>query len=281
MPFSGPLNNMYNPEEVSIPESFNDPLEENEPLSYKLKRESAMKSYGKTEDDFRKLIARYWGLASQVDLSVGTILNKLKELGLDTNTIVVFSSDHGDMMGAHRMVAKSVMYQEAVRIPLMIRIPSIKASPRIIENQVSQIDIVPTILDLMKGEKSSKLQGKSLLPLISGEKTEGDCIFIEWNSNKIDDNETIKKSKISSNEEIAMAEKSITRTVIAPDGWKLCLSDFDNSQLFDLNNDPFEKTNLFTQTEYRGKIIFLANKIYEWQKLTKDSVSLPDISILK
>ncbi|MCX6326840.1 MAG: sulfatase-like hydrolase/transferase [Bacteroidia bacterium] len=281
MPFSGPLNNMYNPEDVSIPESFNDPLEENEPLSYKLKRESAMKSYGKTEDDFRKLIARYWGLASQVDLSVGGILNKLKELGLDTNTIVIFTSDHGDMMGAHRMVAKSVMYQEAVRIPLMIKIPSIKASPRIIENQVSQIDIIPTILDLMNGERKSKLQGKSLLPLISGEITEEDYVFIEWNNDKIEDNVAIKKNKPGSEEEITRAQRSITRTAIAPDGWKLCLSDLDHSQLFDLNSDPYEKTNLFTQPEHRDKIVFLANKIYEWQKLTGDSVVIPVISTLK
>jgi len=281
MPFSGPLNNMYNPAEVTIPESFDDPLEENEPLNYKLKRENVLKSYGSTEDDFRKLTAKYWGLASQVDLSVGAILNKLKELGLDTNTIVIFTSDHGDMMGAHRLVAKSVMYQEAVRIPLMIKIPSLKTSPRIIENQVSQIDIIPTILDLMKKDKNSKLQGKSLLPLISGENTEEDYVFIEWNNNLDKEEGTSKKSKLASKEEITRAQKSNTRTVISPDGWKLCLSDLDNSQLFDLNNDPYEKTNLFTQPEYRDKIIFLSNKILEWQKSTGDNLTIPKMAILK
>ena len=142
-----------------------------------------------TEEDFRQLTARYWGLASQVDMSVGSILNKLKELGLDTNTIVIFTSDHGDMMGAHKLVAKSVMYQEATRIPLMIKVPFSKTSPRIIETPVSQIDIIPTILDLMTGEKNSKLEGKSLLPLISGEQTEENYVFIEWNNNPENDEE--------------------------------------------------------------------------------------------
>ena len=277
MPFSGPLNDMYNPEEVVLPESFNDPLEENEPLRYKRIREKVLKSYGNTEADFRKLIAKYWGLVSQVDLSVGEILNKLKELGLDNNTIVIFTSDHGDMMGAHRMVAKSVMYQEAVRIPLMIKIPFIKANPRIIENQVSQVDIIPTILDLLKGEKNSRLQGKSILPIILGDKKVEDYIYIEWNTKKINADGIIQKSKLDSDEEIAAAENSLTRTVIAPDGWKLCLTDHDHSQLFNLKNDPHEKTNLFTQPAYRDKIIFLADKIYEWQKLTNDTAILPVI----
>jgi len=281
MPFWGPLNGMYKPEEVILPESFDDPLEENEPLSYKLKKENIRKNYGETEDDFRKLTARYWGLASQVDLSIGAILDKLRDLGLDENTIVVFTSDHGDMMGAHRLVAKTVMYQEAIRIPLMIKIPSIDVKPGIIESQVSQIDILPTILDLMKGERNSKLQGKSLLPLISGEKTAEDYVFIEWNSNRNAEDGSLPKSKLAPAEEIARAEKSNTRTVISPDGWKLCLSELDNSQLFDLNTDPWEKTNLFTQPEFREKIVFLANKIYEWQKLTGDTVTLPVVSAIK
>lgn len=278
MPFTGPLNDMYNPDDVIIPESFNDPLEENEPLRYKVKREKVLKSYGTTEEDFRKLIARYWGLVSQVDLSVGGILKKLEDLGLDSNTIVVFTSDHGDMMGAHRMAEKGVMYQEAVRIPLIIKIPFIKASPGIIEEQVSQIDIIPTILDLMKADKNPHLQGKSLLPLVSGEEVEEDYIFIEWNTGDNENNASLNKAKLTKEEAEARAERSITRTVISPDGWKLCLSDLDNSQLFDLNSDPYEKANLFTRPEYRDKIVFLANKIYEWQKLTNDNIILPEIT---
>lgn len=280
MPFWGPLNKMYDSAEVNLPASFDDPLEENEPLNYRLKRESVLKQYGSTEADFRSLISRYWGLATQVDMSVGVILNKLKELGLDENTIVIYTSDHGDMMGAHRLVAKGVMYQEAVRIPLIMRIPHISTGPRIIENQVSQIDIIPTILDLMNGEAGTLLQGKSLLPLISGENTEEDFIFIEWNSNQGRDSESLPKSKLASVEDIARAEKSNTRTVISPDGWKLCLSELDNSQLFNLNDDPWEKTNLFTQPEYREKIAFLSSKIYEWQKRTGDRVLLPDLSAM-
>ncbi|HQG36662.1 MAG TPA: sulfatase-like hydrolase/transferase [Bacteroidales bacterium] len=282
MPFQGPLNDMYDPGEVVLPENFDDPLEDNEPLNYKLKAENVRKTYGTTESEFRQLIARYWGLVSQVDISVGKILNKLNELGLEDNTIVVFTSDHGDMMGAHRLVAKSVMYQEAIRVPLMIKIPAMKTKHRVIENPVSQIDVLPTILDLMNAEiDNKKLHGKSLLPLISGKKANWDYVFIEWNSNRDLDYSSLPKSRIAPVEEIFKAEKSNTRTVISPDGWKLCLSELDNSQLFNLNSDPWEKINIFTEPEFRGKIIFLANKIYEWQKLTGDTLKLPMVSTLK
>ena len=149
---------------------------------------------------------------------------------------------------------------------------------RLIENPVSQIDVLPTILDLMNAETDQKLHGKSLLPLITGEKTEWDYVFIEWNSIRNLDYSSIPKSKLATVEEIFKAEKSNTRTVISPDGWKLCLSELDNSQLFNLNTDPWEKTNLFTEPEFRDKIIFLADKIYEWQKLTGDTIKLPVLS---
>ncbi len=278
MPFWGPLNDLYDPGKVRLPESFDDPLEENEPLNYKLKKENVRETYGETESDFRALISRYWGLVSQVDISIGGILNKLNEIGLDENTIIVFTSDHGDMMGAHRLVAKSVMYQEAVRIPLMIKIPSMETKSRIIENPVSQIDVLPTILDLMNAKTNQKLQGKSLLPLITGEKTEWDYVFIEWNSRRDLDYSSLPTSKLAPVEEIFKAEISNTRTVISPDGWKLCLSELDKSQLFNLNTDPWEKTNLFTEPQFRDKIIFLANKIYEWQKSTADTIKLPVIN---
>jgi len=158
------------------------------------------------------------------------------------------------------MVEKGVMYQEAVKIPLMIKIPFIKTKPGIIENQVSQIDIIPTILDLMRSKKSSKFPGKSLLPLISGKKIPEDYIFIEWNTGQMNSRIVFRKYLFDPGEEVTTTDKGIIRTIIAPDGWKLCLSNYDHSQLFDLKNDPYETTNLFTDPKYRDKITSLANK---------------------
>jgi arylsulfatase A-like enzyme len=272
MPFTGPLDNMYNPEEVDLPKNYSDTLDESEPLRYRLKREGTMKKYGEKEADMRRLIAKYWGLVSQVDQSVGTILDKLKNLGLDENTIVVFTSDHGDMMGAHNMVEKQVMFEEAVRVPLLLKVPFLKDLQKTVTQRVSQIDIVPTLLDLMGGKIAGHLQGKSLLPVIRGEKTAGENVFIEWNPDPEFNVNQFKDSKLAQGNEILSAEGTATRTVISPDGWKLCLSNKDKNQLYDLNNDSLETTNLINDQKCREKIRELSQKIREWQVQTGDTV---------
>ena len=85
MPFFGPLDDEHDPKEVDLPANFRDPLEQNEPLRYRVKREHCQEKYGHEESDIRSLIARYWGLVSQVDLSVGAILRTLDDLGLAEN----------------------------------------------------------------------------------------------------------------------------------------------------------------------------------------------------
>ncbi len=251
MPFTGPLDDMYDPDEVDLPPNFNDPLEENEPEAYKEKMRKCARKYGKTERDFRDLIARYWGLNSQVDLSVGAILDTLEELGLSDNTIVVYTSDHGDMMGAHRLVEKGVMYEEAVRIPLLMRVPFMGRRQRVIEQPVSHIDLVPTLLELMgRAVNRANLPGQSLVPLVTGGKVVEDHVFIEWGT------------------------KPRVRTVVSPDGWKLCLSREDKCQLFNLREDPYEETNLYNSAKHEMVIARLTEKIRDWQKKTNDKVEV-------
>ena len=154
MPFYGPLDDVHDPNEVTLPKNYSDPLEENEPLRYRLLRERyRQQGYGghdlKTEAGWRRLTANYWGLVTQVDRSVGAILETLETLGLADNTIVVYTSDHGDMMGSHNLLAKTVMYEESVRVPWLIRYPKKMRSQRIYKHPVSHIDMVPTLLDLM------------------------------------------------------------------------------------------------------------------------------------
>jgi arylsulfatase A-like enzyme len=251
MPFTGPLDDMYDPGEIDLPPNFNDPLEENEPDKCKKKLRDCARKYGTTEEDFRKLIARYWGLNSQVDLSVGAILDTLEELGLADDTIVVHTSDHGDMMGSHHLVEKGLMYEESARIPWLMRVPALGRKQRVIARPVSHIDLVPTLLELMgRSDAGAHLPGQSLVPLIKGGKVAEDYVFIEWNT-----------------------EPRI-RTVVSPDGWKLCLSKEDKCQLFNLKKDPYETTNLYDSDKHEDVIAKLTEKIRAWQKKVKDDVEV-------
>ena len=276
MPFYGPLDNEHDPAEIDLPKNFNDPLEENEPLRYRLLRkryrQKGFEGHNlKTERGWRRLIANYWGLVTQVDLSVGAILKALQDLGLADNTIVVYTSDHGDMMGAHQLLAKTVMYEESVRVPWLMRIPWFSRQQRLIDSRVSHIDLVPTLLELLNVDGRESFPGQSLLPRIKGQEVKEKDVFIEWNP-PMRQQERRKLDVSAVDDPVERARLASIRTVITPDGWKLCLSDLDKSQLFNLHKDPLETTNLFDSKEYQDVISRLRERIHQWQTRVDDYV---------
>lgn len=247
-PFFGPLDSLYSPEEVILPGNFNHKLTEENPLKWREKVAGEVaEKYDTTEQGWRELRAKYWGLVTQVDMSVGAILDKLESLGLSDNTIVVFTSDHGELMGSHGLAHKGNHLEEAARVPFLLRVPWLNKSQKMIEKRVSQIDLVPTLLELMNNELPGYLQGESLVPALKGEQWfAARDIFIE------------KKSCI---------------TVISKEGWKLMLMKNDKSQLFNLNNDPLEINNLYDQPEHHDVVKKLTDKIHKWVKETNHTNS--------
>ncbi|HOE12324.1 MAG TPA: sulfatase-like hydrolase/transferase [bacterium] len=275
MPFFGPLNDLHSPEEISLPANFDDPLEEDEPLAYRLKQFHYREhGYGgldlKTEAGWRRLIANYWGLCSQVDRSIGEILKTLETEGLANHTIVVYTSDHGDMMGSHRLLAKTVMYEEATRVPWMMRVPQSGFKAQVISQPVSHIDMVPTLLDLMGKPVEDGFTGHSLVPLMKGGVAQEDHVFIEWNPSEAE-NPTERPTGIGP-DKAERALKSYTRTVVSPSGWKLCLNDQDSDQLFNLNLDPGETQNLFYTGMHSERIEALSRRIHQWQRRVGDRI---------
>ncbi|MCX7012727.1 MAG: sulfatase-like hydrolase/transferase, partial [Candidatus Sumerlaeota bacterium] len=282
MPYYGPLNGEHDPAEVNYPANFTYPLGENEPARYRRMQEVYHAKECKDEQTLRAAIARYWGLVTEVDLSVGAILKTLEDLGLADNTLVAYSSDHGDMMGSHCLMAKGVMYQEATHVPWMMRVPWMGRKQTVIDQPVGHIDMVPTLLDLMGHAPEERLSGHSLVPLIQGGKPAEDHVFVEWNtSDDVKPPLTASAGKKAKKDKGAGAEegggkndKARFRAVIAPDGWKLSLSDADKNQLFNLAKDPGETVNLFGQKEFEDVQRRLTEKIHQWQEKARDSVKV-------
>jgi arylsulfatase A-like enzyme len=103
-PYYGPLNDEYRADDMELPRNYTDHDEENEPLGYRVRRERAreLRSEGmdlRTDDGWRRLCANYWGNVTHIDRSVGAILKSIDALGLADNTVVVFTSGHGEMLG--------------------------------------------------------------------------------------------------------------------------------------------------------------------------------------
>jgi len=270
-PYNGPFNNLHDGKELGFSPAYDCELSDDDPVRYHLMAKQRSREQWESDNQ------NYAGLCHSVDLSLGAILKKLEELGLRENTIVVFTSDHGEMMGAHRLREKSVMYEPSVRVPLLMRVPWINGyKQEIIRNNVTNIDLVPTILELMgKDPESYDLQGKSLVPWMKGMSIPDDdgYIYLLWNNN----NDDAKFAEI----ELKYYNNAAFRTVIAPDGWKLSISDRDKHQLFNLKADPYECNNLYYRPGHEDKIRHLTRKIRKWQERTGDTSFNYDYSIVE
>lgn len=116
----------------------------------------------------QKAIAAYYASVSFMDDQVGKVLNTLKEEGLEDNTIVVFTSDHGFHLGEHKFWMKVSLHEESVRIPMIIKVPGKK--PAVYENFTELIDLYPTLAELAGLEYSKQIQGKSLAKTLGNPK---------------------------------------------------------------------------------------------------------------
>jgi arylsulfatase A-like enzyme len=291
-PYNGPLNDENPLDDVELDRTATLAEREDLPLRYRLMLEwqqaEAMLDrqrlpvqffFGITPDEYRSIKQRYLGLVTLVDLSIGAILGCLERCGLTNDTIVVHTSDHGDSLGAHHLFGKETMFEEAARVPWLIRLPG-QTRGKMISRPVSHIDFVPTLLDLLGQPSQPQCAGISLLPLINNEAVVAgvspvsalpENVFLEWAPNRT----KIKKgSRLARRRMIKRAVEESTRTVVSPDGWKLCLRDKDLNELYSLRDDPFETRNLYWDAQYASVISRLAGEIRSWQETANDKLKL-------
>jgi arylsulfatase A-like enzyme len=226
--------------------------------------------FGITPDEYRSIKQRYLGLVTLIDQSIGAILGCLERCGLSEDTVVVHTSDHGDSLGAHRLFGKETMFEEAARVPWLIRLPG-QTRQKMISHPVSHIDFVPTLLDLLGQSNHPQCAGKSLLPLVHNETASIQNVFLEWAPNRT---KVKKGSRLARRRMIKRAVEESTRTLVTPDGWKLSLRDKDLNELYHLKDDPFETRNLYPDAQYASVVSGLASEIYRWQRTTNDKLKL-------
>ncbi|WP_020531269.1 sulfatase family protein [Flexithrix dorotheae] len=262
-PNNGPFNDLHDTSMVELDSSYFQTPSNELPLR------DFMENRYRYKEGVKKEFAKYWGLVHQVDKSVGAVLDKLKTLGIDDNTIVVFTSEHGKMLMKYGFTGKVRMNEEAARIPWMMKVPNFES--RIVEGRVGHIDLVPTLLDLMGQEVPQALQGKSLVHAMKGEPV-NHPVFLEWTPFIQWDKMLRFCPDWAEKEDCVQALKTHIRTIVTQDGWKLNWSTSDKSQLFNLNNDPLELNNLYGDKEYEGKIEGLKELIKKWQEETSDTL---------
>jgi len=177
-------------------------------------------------DQQKKAIAAYYASVTFMDAQVGKILNTLKEEGLEDNTIVIFTSDHGFHLGEHDFWMKVSLHEESVRIPMIIKVPGKK--PAVCNSFVELLDLYPTISELAGIKTSKHIQGKSLVKTL--------------------DNPEYKVRDMAFS--VSQGGKTF---LLRTDQWAYIQYDEDAAsgiELFDMENDPKQFTNLAMNPEY-------------------------------
>lgn len=176
-------------------------------------------------EETRRARAAYWGLVTRVDAMIGEILDALMANDLERDTLVVYSSDHGDMVGEHGLWWKHVFYEESVRVPLIMAWPGRIAGGQRCERVVSALDVTATLLDALEAPALPESPGRSLLPLL-----QGDAGSVEWSDEAF--------SEYCADRYTPDGECFIR--MLRQDAWKLVYYHDYPAQLFNLAEDPDE-----------------------------------------
>lgn len=194
-----------------------------------------------TADEVKEIRAQYWAMIALIDFEVGRMLKALEHQGMHENTLVIFSSDHGEMLGNHQQLLKGPqLYDDLTRVPLIIRWPSEVAANTRIANTVQWIDLTATILDACSCALDSGGQGQSLLPLMQGQKVG----FRPW---------ALCEYRYGG----FVTDPLIMTTMLRHENWKLvvwhgspaCGNERD-AELYNLSGDPGELNNLYKLPAY-------------------------------
>ncbi len=245
-----PWSRLHDPADVDLPEHrtrdfdkrpwWHKAAVENEPQSKDAFELEARKSYSRippqTDEQLREIIANTYGQIALIDHQVGRIMNALREAGLEENTYVIYSADHGDWLGDHGLILKGPMFYEGLlRIPLLVKGPGVPAG-QVVSEPVSNIDVGPTMFDLAGVKPLQSQHGESLRPFLDGSGGSRDFAMSEWEllPNRVGVALSLRVVRTKTDK--------LTMDMRTGDG-----------EMYDLVNDPDEMVNVFGDPNYADR----------------------------
>lgn len=269
-----PWDRMYDPDKLPLPPTVNDPMKK----APRTHREFRWRMYGIdlqrererlkrgivfenemwdvldrpawTAREYRELMAHYYGYISYIDHQIGRLLSVVDKLGLSENTVVIYTTDHGEFMGGHGCIFKGMMmYDDLMRVPLLVRLPGQRPAPRVTNVLASSVDIMPTILDVAGLPVPEGVHGKSLRPVLEGRAdTHHEAVFTSF------------------------ATAGIQMRMVRTSDYKYSLNwrPRQRNELYDMNADPLEMSNLAGEPQVRSVEDQLRRRLYRFMRQTKD-----------
>lgn len=251
---------MYDPEDIPVYGNFNDSLAGKPELFWQDPHEQLTDQAGRfatpsalSWGEWQRIIARAFAHITMVDAAGGLVLDKLDELGLADNTLVIWTADHGDALASHggRFDKGSYLTEEVLRVPLALRYPGQIPAGGSSESLVCGTDIAPTILDTAGLRFEHRVDGESLLPLSSGRSVDG------------------RQSLLVETYGHGFGTIELGRAVIK-DQYKLISYQNHAGELYDLAADPYELNNLINDAGNRQIVADMEAELRRWLEATND-----------
>ncbi|HBE42654.1 MAG TPA: choline-sulfatase [Bacteroidales bacterium] len=242
----------YSPESMTLPGNFM-PLH---PFAFDdlMVRDENLLAWPRPHEKVQEALADYYGLITHLDEKIGEIIKSLKNNGLYDNTIIVYAADNGLAIGSHGLLGKQNLYEHSMKVPLIITGPGIPRG-KVSDALVYLFDLYPTLVEFCSLPSPEGIDGKSLMPLISGKSDE------------------VRSSLFT-------VYRTTVRAVRTKE-WKLIrYPERDYTQLFNLVNDPLELNNLAGVDGFETRITDMMKLMQELQKEVNDTVSLTANKIL-
>lgn len=271
-PFNPPGRyfDLYKPEDIVLPPAWDNDHQRTPPHMQTLIKErgtpealrTTPAAFAVTEQETREATALTYGMISMIDDGVGRILDTLQRLGLADNTVICFTSDHGDLMGDQQLMLKGPYhFRGLIRVPMLMHVPGVTAGTST-DALGCTVDVAQTLLQLAALEPYNGIQGHSLVPLLTDPAAPvRDHVLIE------DDGQRLLKG---TNRRIRL------RTLITPE-WRLTYYDgFDFGELYRLTEDREEHNNLWTDPEVQTVKHALSEQLLRSVIDHQDRSPLPD-----
>jgi arylsulfatase A-like enzyme len=243
-----PWSRMHQPEEVDLPPHrtldfdrrpwWHEASMKSKPViqeDLRKVREEYSRIDGQSDAQLRQIIANYFGMISLIDHNVGRILIQLQQLGLAGNTIVLFTTDHGDWLGDHGLILKGpMMYEGLLRVGCILRGPGVPAG-KVVADPVSTLDVPATLLDYAGVSPLLDWHSRSLRPLVESETATRDFAYHEWD---------LSASRCG---------VELKLRTVRTRRFKLTIEESSGAgELYDLVDDPWEMANRFDDPGLAG-----------------------------
>jgi arylsulfatase len=260
---AAPYDGMYDSVEIPIPETARGDSVQNlpPPLRTLALRDGTLKL---NRERMQWAYRSYYGTITHVDHEIGLLLDALEASGAASNTIIVFSSDHGDQLFEHGITGKNCFFEPSVRVPFMVSLPG-RIKPARYDQLIETVDLLPTLFELIELPEPREVQGRSFAPHIADRGRSyqpHDAVFSE---NIIP--EVITSGKLDmpfrKGEGVAGTRHPDAK-MIRTARWKYCYYPDGYAELYDIQADPNERMNLAGRAETRDVEFDLRTRLLNW-----------------